>query len=135
MIELSKLFCGSGNEKTIHKLINNVKANGQLFTSKPVSTIYTEVNKEYENTIEPISTKLKARRDMDLTHNDPLYFDGQTNPAIVNYISIDECKSLIKFGFELCTSLLSLGEFETNVQLEFGADDLNNLLQIVSKSI
>ena len=72
---------GQATKKTIQKLINIAKSNSNVFLSKEVLFLCEKANSEistnYANTI----MKIKIRRDQDLSHNDPLFFYGEINPA------------------------------------------------------
>lgn len=78
--------------------------------------------------------RLKTRRDKDLVHNDKKYFDGEINPAIENYISVQECEMLFNCVYEYCCDLFSLlgGAVEYDVNR---ANDLQNLLTLAKESI
>ena len=129
LIELSKLFCGSGKERTVYKLINKAEANNNAFTDGNAKVICKVYKDKFDTDLKPIICMLKSRRDRDLTHNDPAFFAGEINPAQINYISPEECGQLISVVFGLCEELLAcLPAFEP-VCLETGADDIDNLIQ------
>ena len=128
LIELSKLFCGTRPQRTIHQLLSNVIATNDAFTEGNAKQIYDDAKSKIVNEFAPIGDKLKARRDQDLTHNDPKYFFGNVNPATVNYISFDECQKLINFAFSLCINLLHCLPESSAIPLDNGADDLDDLL-------
>ncbi len=126
-VEFAKLYCGSGKEKTIIRLLNIVDANINVFTNGNVKDISICYRTKYNITISPILEKLKVRRDKDLVHNDPDFFYGDINPAVCNYISQEECTTLFNYGFQLCLSLLDCLPAPHSVQLYYGADDLIEL--------
>lgn len=128
LIELSKLFCGSKPQRTIHQLLSNVIATNDAFTEGNAKQVYDDAKSKIVTEFAPIGDKLKARRDQDLTHNDPKYFFGDVNPATVNYISFDECQKLINFVFSLCINLLHCLPESSAIPLDNGADDLDYLL-------
>lgn len=123
-IEFSKLYCGSGKqEKTIRKLINIVEANINLFSNKKkAKECCDKVNQRFQEMNELIS-KLKTRRDKDLVHNDKEYFDGKINPAIENYISVEECEMLFNCVYEYCSNLFVL----LGRTVEYDVDRANDL--------
>ena len=133
LIELAKLFCGSNKERTISKLINIVQAQQDKFDKGKVLPICEKYKVKLEE-CDPIIAKLKARRDQDLTHNDPIFFFGDCNPAKINYISLNDCEELINLVYNLCRELLDcLPTFDT-ICLNYGADDLNRFIDSIKKS-
>lgn len=133
LIELAKLFCGSSKERTIQKLIRIVLANQNAFHGGDIQSICDSCNKkigDFSSTI----TKLKARRDQDLTHNDPVFFYGDCNPAEKNYISLEDCEDLMAFVFIFCKMLLDrLPTFDT-IYLDSGADDFDEFIDAIKQS-
>ena len=135
LIELAKMYCGSKQEKNISKLINIASANFHLFTKGDAKSLCASANSILKSELKDIVQKLKSRRDQDLTHNDPQYFDGLKNPALDNYISPTECSMLIVFAFNFCFELLDCLSIEDRPSLEYGADDLNVLINELKKHI
>ena len=78
--------------------------------------------------------RLKTRRDKDLVHNDKKYFNGEINPTIENYISVQECEMLFNCVYEYCSDLFALldGTVEYDVNR---ANDLENLLSSVNGTL
>ena len=128
LLELAKLYCGSGNERTIYKLEKIIKANNQFFSAKePIIAVTQQLEEDLlaaENTI----NKLHYRRDKDLAHNDPKYFSGALNPAEGNYISPDECWKLIGIVADYCNEILSRLDNRTIFYPTIGSDDLAQLV-------
>lgn len=128
-LEYAKLFCGSSDEKTIYKLLNNVKANANLFPKGKAMKIYNHFEPYLHNDLKGIIDCLTVRRDKDLAHNDPKYFYGTNNPAEDNYISPEEFGKLYGFCFELCESLLELLDGDEKVILCNGANDFDDFIE------
>ena len=127
------MFCGSGKEKTIQKLLRIVQAKQDAFNNGNVQLICERFQVELEG-VSSIIAKLKARRDQDLTHNDPIFFRGDTNPAEEQYISPNECGQLIDLVFALCQDMLDcLPEFDP-ISLDTGADDFNTFVDKIKQS-
>ena len=133
LIELSKLFCGSGNERTVRKLIRIVRAKQDVFDVSKVLPICDKYDAKLDD-YDFLIAKLKARRDQDLTHNDPVFFFGDINPAEKNRISIDECVELIDLVFTLCQELLDFLPPHDPICLDYGADDFNEFIEFIKKS-
>lgn len=129
IIEFAKLYCGSGKEKTITKLINQVKANSNVFSEGNAKSICAEAEKKLLSQINPIVQKLRHRRDQDLVHNDPLFFYGLENPAVSNYISPAEFQSLHSFAFDLCSALLCALPTTKIITLGSATDDIKMFLK------
>ena len=148
-VELSKLFLGSGDEKTMRKLINVVKANQNLFPKEKVSMCDWEdapthpstrtiecinIAKDLQNAeiqleqLQPILSRLKSRRDQFLVHNDPKYFDGANRPEWDFPISISDVQALIYFSAGFCNKLLSYLDNRVVAYRSTNADDLEQLL-------
>lgn len=150
LIELGKLYCGSGQEKTMSKLLNQVHGNFQLFP-KQISTPFqweddptrapevrittinmnndlAEAKKQLES-MAPIVTRLKSRRDTSLVHNDPKYFHGKLNPIWDFPISIADVNTLIYFAAGFCNKMLSYLDGRVIAYQSQNADDLNELLE------
>lgn len=151
-IELSKLFLGAGNEKTMHKLINIAKANQNIFPKEKISicdweedsvrlpTKTTEkinIAKDLQDAetqlkqLQPILSRLKSRRDQFLVHNDPKYFDGTQRPEWDFPISISDAKALIYFSAGFCNKLLSYLDNRLVAYQSANANDLEKLLMQV----
>ncbi len=129
LIETAKLFCGSGDERTIPKLIKIAKSNNSLFVNDRAKKLCEDAGNAITNDFANTISKIKARRDRDLSHNDPLFFHGSTNPAEVNYISPDEIQEILLFSFNFCVELLECLSYNEKVILTHGADDLRNLVE------
>ena len=129
LLETAKLFCGSKDERTIQKLIRIVQSNNSAFEHKNAKTlcdaVYNALANRFANTID----KIKARRDQDLSHNDPLFFYGDKNPAEENYISPSEIEELLLYVFGFCNELLECLPCDEKVILTHGANDINNLIE------
>lgn len=129
LLETAKLFCGSKDERTIQKLIRIVQSNHSAFEHKNAKTlcdaVYNALANRFANTI----NKIKARRDQDLSHNDPLFFYGDKNPAEENYISPSEIEELLLYSFGFCNELLECLRYDKRVTLTNGANDLVNLVK------
>ena len=154
-IELSKLFVGSGDEKNMFKLINNVRSNQQLFP-KQLKTTYQYADDpncpedvlveaiDLENDIaqaeiqlarlKPIIDNLKGRRDKFLVHNDPEYFDGTCNPVWDFPLSMSDVQALIDFSAEFCNMLLSYLTGRVVFCQSTNAGDLEILLQKIKST-
>ena len=131
LIETAKLFCGSGDERTIQKLINIAKSNNKLFASNNAQLLCERVSLAIATKFAVTIKKIKARRDQDLSHNDPLFFYGDINPSEENYISPKEIENILTVGFDFCVELLECLSIDKQVVLTRGADDLGNLIDIV----
>ena len=129
LIEIAKLFCGSGDERTIHKLIKIAKSNNSLFINNRAKQLCEDANNVFANNFANTISKIKARRDKDLSHNDPLFFYGNINPSEVNYISPDEIQEILSYSFNFCVELLECLSHREKVILTHGADDLRNLVE------
>ena len=148
-IELSKLFLGSGDEKTMHKFINVAKANQNIFPKEKISvcdweddsklppTQITEkinIAKDLQDAemqleqLQPILSRLKGRRDQFLVHNDSKYFDGTNRPEWAFPISISDVQALIYFSAGFCNKLLSYLDNRVVAYRSTNADDLEQLL-------
>lgn len=128
LIETAKLFCGSGEERTIPKLIKIVKSNNSLFANDRAKKLCEDASNAITNDFANTISKIKLRRNQDLSHNDPLFFYGNTNPAKVNYISPDDIQKILFFSFDFCVELLECLSYDEKVILTHGADDLRNLV-------
>jgi hypothetical protein len=128
LIETAKLFCGSGDERTLQKLIKVVKSNNSIFINNRAKQLCEDANNAITNYFLNTISKIKARRDKDLSHNDPLFFHGNINPAEVNYISPDEIQEILSYSFNFCVELLECLPCNEKVILTHGADDLKNLV-------
>ena len=129
LIELAKLFIKHKSEGTIQRLINKVQANNDAFTKGNAIEICSVAQARLDNELNPIVQKLRSRRDQDLTHNDLDYFYGETNPALVNYISPNECNTLFDYAFCLCEDLLQCLPESNAVVLDCGADDFGDFIE------
>ena len=129
LLELAKLYRNSAKEKTIHKLINIVKANNHLFPKNlPITQVTETLENEVVKNAESIS-KLAVRRDKDLSHNDQEYFNGKRNPALENYLPPEECMTLAKLVADYCNEILYRLEGNTIIYPTLGSDDLLNLAE------
>ena len=128
ILEFAKLYCGSGDERTIYKLINIVKANSQLFNKNDIHNFCVEVENHIETKLKPIIDKLKNRRNKDLAHNDKEFFDGLKNPAIENQISCDDIKELYEYTLKFLCHLIEAVPIDKRVVLYEGTDDLSNFI-------
>lgn len=148
-IELAKLYIGSGQEKTIRKLLNQVSSNRHIFP-KEIKTEFVwaddpsrepdaqidkiNINSDIEiaqaqlEQFEPIIVRLKSRRDKYLAHNDPEFFDGKVNPAWTFPVAMCDVHALIHFAGNLCNKLLSYLDRRVIAYQSQNADDLTNLL-------
>lgn len=134
-IELAKMFCGSGEERTFRKLINMVEGNCHLFTSpKTIKKLCEEARDLLDNTYSQTIARIKSRRDKDLTHNDPEYFSGKRNPAVENDIPPKEAENLCKLVAEFCNILLQYLDSSKTVVLTGGANDIRDLLKEMKDS-
>ena len=97
LLETAKLFCGSKDERTIQKLIRLAQSNRSTFKHDNSKLLCDAANNALENRFDNTIKKLKARRDQDLTHNDPLFFYADKNPAEENYISESDLAKVLKF--------------------------------------
>jgi len=129
ILEYAKLFCGSGDQKTINKLLNNVKAHANIFPKGEAMKIFNRFDAYLHNDLKEIIDCLTVRRNKDLAHNDPKYFYGTNNPAEDNYISPEELVKLYDFCFELCESLLELLDGYEKVILCNGANDFDDFVE------
>jgi len=129
LLEFAKLYCGSGDERTIHKLINIVKANLHLFDTKDIYVFCTEAERYMETKLNPIIDKLKNRRNEDLAHNDKKFFDGLKNPAIENRISSDDINEIYEYTFRFLSHLIDALALDKRVVLYEGADDFNAFVE------
>ena len=131
LVETAKLFCGSGDERTMSKLINVAKSNNKIFKLNvlPVcEKASNEITGDFANTI----MKIKSRRDQDLSHNDPLFFYGDINPAEQHYISPQEIEDILLFSFDFCADLLDSLSIDKRVVLSRGSDDLGDLIKLIA---
>lgn len=132
LIEMAKLYCGSGEEKTINKLIRCVKSNLNLFSSpQNIVKLCDDTKHAIDKTCASIIYRLKTRRDQDLTHNDPKWFDGINNPAEANYISPNDFEYLFNLAYNFCSDVLDELPVEEKIELYEGCDDLENLVQLL----
>jgi hypothetical protein len=129
LLEFAKLYCGSGDERTIYKLIKMVEANLHLFNTKDTSILCDNAKKYMETILSPIIEKLKRRRNEDLAHNDKKFFDGIINPALESYISCDDIDALYKFTHEFLSCLIEALPTEKKVCLHTGADDFKSFIE------
>lgn len=129
ILEFAKLYCGSGEERTIYKLINIVKANLHLFNTKDIQDFCTEAERHMETKLKPIIDKLKKRRNEDLAHNDKKFFDGSKNPAIENWISCDDINELYEYTFKFLYHLIEALSIDKRVVLYEGTDDFNTFIE------
>lgn len=135
LIELAKMFCGSGEERTFRKLISLVEGNCHLFTSpKSIKKLCEEAKDLLDNTYNQTIAKIKRRRNKDLAHYDPEYFSGKRNPAVENYISPEEAENLCKLVAEFCNILLQYLDSSKTVVLTGGANDIRDLLKEMKDS-
>lgn len=149
-VELAKLYVGSGKEKTVRNLINQVKANYNLFSKKYEINYETsddiccgskrEVIKfnirgiidDAERTLDemqPVIKQLRGRRDQYLAHNDPQFFYGEVNPALEFPFTMDDAEKMIQFCGEFCNKLLLNLEGRAICYKTQNADDLQSLLR------
>lgn len=133
LLELAKLFCGSRKERTIQKLMGIVQANQDAFINGNIQIFLKRFQLELEG-VSSIISKLKTRRNQDLTHNDPIFFHGDINPAEEQYISPNECRQLIDLVFSLCQDLLDCLPIFDSILLNTGADDFNAFIDIIKQS-
>ena len=129
IIETAKLFCGSGGERTILKLIKIAQSNNSLFINNKAKQLCEDANNAITNDFANTISKIKARRDKDVSHNDPFFFYGDINPSEVNYISPDEIKEVLSYALNFCVELLECLPHSEKVILMHGADDLKNLVE------
>lgn len=125
LLEFSKFYCGTGKERNILKLISIVEANLHLFPKEETQTLCNNAKKELETNLKPIIEKLKNRRNGDLAHNDPKFFDGLNNPAKENYIACEDIIKLYEFTFEILKSFIEALKIDKKVSLSVGADDFS----------
>ena len=129
VLEFAKLFCGSGEERTINKLINVVEANIHLFETKDVLKHCSNAKQYMDITLNPIIKNLKSRRDQDLAHNDKKFFDGKNNPAVESPISCEDIIALYNYIFEFLNYLIESLQIEKKVCLDTGADDFKSFIE------
>ena len=147
--ELVKLYCGSGDEKTLRKLINIINANQHLFqkeiTKNYIDGIddkiaFTETEsvdiqaelKKAEDGLEGFSkiiSNLTNRRNQYLAHNDPKYFYSFDGLTMDFPISLDDLSKLIQFAGNFCNSMQGLLDGEIVAYKTIGSDDLPNLFE------
>ena len=128
-LETAKLFCGSKDERTIQKLIRLAQSNNSAFEDKNAKTLCDAADKALTNRFANTINKIKSRRDQDLTHNDPLFFYGDKNPAKENYISPSEIEELLLYVFDFCNDLLECLSCDEKVILMHGANDISELVE------
>jgi hypothetical protein len=129
LLETAKLFCGSKDERTMQKLIRIVQSNNSVFEHKNAKTLCDEVYNALANRFANTIDKIKVRRDQDLSHNDPLFFYGDKNPAEENYISPAEIEELLLYVFGFCNELLESVPCDEKVILMHGANDISTLVE------
>jgi hypothetical protein len=129
LLETAKLFCGSKDERTMQKLIRIVQSNNSVFEHKNAKTLCDEVYNTLANRFANTIDRIKARRDQDLSHNDPLFFYDDKNPAEENYISPAEIEELLLYVFGFCNELLESVPCDEKVILMHGANDISTLVE------
>ncbi len=129
LLEFAKLYCGSGDERTIYKLIKIVEANLHLFNTKDIQILCSNAKKYMETILNPTIENLKSRRNEDLAHNDKKFFDGMRNPALESYISCDNINVLYEYTFEFLNRLIEALPTEKKVCLYKGADDFESFIE------
>lgn len=148
-VELAKLYVGSGKEKTIRKLLNQISANCNLFPKYINNTYFWADNQEnqpYEEVfsvdiiaeistaqarikdLEPIINQLKNRRNTYYAHNDPQYFLSGDQLTTDFPLTFNDVSVLIDFAGKFCNQMLVYLTGEVISYQSMNADDLPNLL-------
>ena len=152
LLELAKLYKGSGHEQTINKLINIIRANQNLFPKKINCTPVYEDNmnpiipqsiftlclpkeiSQFElqiDSLKNIVDKLSVRRDKYLAHNDKEYFANEKD-LIDNFpINFENIEQIIKLTGDFCNKMLSYLNGTIIAYQSYNATDLSNLLSKV----
>ena len=151
LTELSKIYIGSGKEKTLNRLINLVLSNLNLLSKKkkisyleePEMIEYVEykkinIKKEIEklkgelDEKQEVIERLKGIRDKVLAHNDPQYFNGEYNFYEDYPFGMKETEELLFFAEYLCNIFLDNLDNRVICFKSLNADDLFKLLDKVT---
>ncbi|MBR5486017.1 MAG: hypothetical protein IKV41_05850 [Oscillospiraceae bacterium] len=151
-MELAKLYSGSGEERTIEKLNNIIKANQHLFPSEIDCTPTYVGDSEIEikrvvhkvNVSDMIETftkgkvfheetikALKARRNKYIAHNDREYFLDEEKLKKDFPVKLKDVEDLITYTGDYCNKILSSLNRTVIAYHSQNADDLSSLLSKV----
>ena len=153
LLELAKLYKGSGDERTLQKLKKDINANQQLFPKTIDCTpVYEEENgycpqkdirrinlsitlsdfdKNYD-CISKIINSLNVRRDKYIAHNDKAYFYTQKQLNEDYPLSFNDIEKAIEFAGDFCNQMLS---YLNGNMISLKSQNANDLAELLSKCV